>query len=132
MSTDLWYVKDGAYYIVRKGRHPKACAGCGRAGVLHENVPPGQVALHWHVREAWVCVDCYQKEKLAPVSREPMPSRDEFIRALANMIEAYDRETVYGHRTDRDAAAFALDEAHVAEARKLLALVLPRSDRRST
>jgi hypothetical protein len=53
-------------------------------------------------------------------------SRDEFIRALGNVLDAYDRErSIPPVESADDTADRALDRAHVAEARKLLALVLP-------
>jgi hypothetical protein len=51
------------------------------------------------------------------------PSRDEFVRALRNVIEAYDRQCML------TASVLRLDEAHVNEARKLLNAVLPKSPR---
>lgn len=50
------------------------------------------------------------------------PSRDEFIRALANVVEAYDHAVGTGKYD-------MLYAAHVAEARKLLDTVLPKGPR---
>lgn len=52
--------------LVVKGRSgigaPRSCAGCGRAGRFGENIPSGEVALHWEVRGARVCIECFRKE----------------------------------------------------------------------
>jgi len=46
-------------------QRPKArvCAGCGAPGTEDEDAAPGQVALHWKVREVMVCIDCHAKER---------------------------------------------------------------------
>ncbi len=120
------------------------CAGCGRHGSSTEEIPPGQAALHWVVRGAWVCLVCYQEDKrgLPPLNRARhpetaqqslaagrvpvVPSRDEFIRALGNALDAYERQrTRPASPGGALHAAYELDKMHVAEARKLLALVKP-------
>lgn len=40
---------------------PECCAGCGARGTNRETILEGEVALHWQVRGAWVCVECYNK-----------------------------------------------------------------------
>ena len=55
------------------------------------------------------------------------PSRDEFVRALANVVEAYDRAFSYACWSasfDRN----PVGAAHVEEARKLLDAVLPKKE----
>lgn len=105
------------------------CAGCGIPGVGPgiSEIPSGQAALHWVVRGAYVCIDCFKKAGGArPLDvKNPgsglWPSRDEFIRALGNVLEAYD-----GVGGDTIAVK-ELHRQHVVEARKLIALVLPQT-----
>ena len=102
----------------------------------------GQAALHWVVRGVLVCIDCWNKEKhptwVRPsdpvrtgrthvsMARDAGPPRDEFIRALKNALDAYDRQlTRPASPGGALHAAYELDKMHVAEARKLLALVKP-------
>lgn len=114
------------------------CAGCGRPGSSTEEIPPGEVALHWVVRGVWVCIDCWQKNQhpnwVHPsdphevrradlMVRDAGPSRDEFVRALANVLDAYDYECrIPSVESAEDTAMRALNHAHITEARKLLAL----------
>jgi len=101
------------------------CAGCGRPGSSTSTIPRGGVALHWVVRRAWVCIECYQREKTAHLLVTE-PTRDQLIRALSNVLDAYERQRT--RPVDPGGAlmaACATDEANVAAARQLLAKVKP-------
>jgi hypothetical protein len=71
-----------------------ACAGCGRAGWIPEEAPVGSergVALHWQLRGAWVCYECWGRGG----GRRALPIGDDAatLKELTDLLQLRVRET---------------------------------------
>jgi len=118
-----YYVKDGAYYVVRRGRSPKR-------GVFSQENQPASLSRPEALRLLADWLEAGYNGRLVRAVFAG-PSRAQLVVALSNVIGAYGRANVY--RVDQETGEGVgtierlNDDARVAEANDLIARLPVRS-----